>query len=210
MKCGWCVSEVMLLLSGPRPGHRPWAPGCRSRGAGGRSRHTQPVPERWEMLWAQASGREDGCSEKSHFPRAAVQHFLPVSSFRGFLPKENKEESHFPRDSVHCLPHPTSLPKKSFAEQFAVGHMQRTTVPSLPWAHPTACPHLRHRQILTPLPFIFLSHRCPFLQNSHLTPISVPSAFTGAQGHSVVLLGASPGDTTAPRWLSQSTSNWGQ
>lgn len=85
-----------------------------------------------------SSGRGDGCSEKSHFPGAAVQHFLPVSSFRGFLPKENKEESHFPRDSMHCLPRPTSLLKKSFGEQFSVRHVQRTTVPLLPWGHPTA------------------------------------------------------------------------
>lgn len=99
---------------------------------------------------------------------------LAVSSSRGFLPKKNKEESHFSRDSVHCLPRPTSLLKKSFAEQFSVSHVQGTTVPSLPWGHPTACPHSRHRQILTPLPFIFLSHRCRVLQNGHLTPSMSP------------------------------------
>lgn len=151
-----CCTQDPILATGT--GLRAVGP----MGPAVRSRHTQPVPERWEMLWAQASGRGDGCSEKSHFPRAAVQHFLAVSSFRGFLPKEKKEESHFPRDSMHCLPHPTSLLKKSFAERFSVRHVQRTAVPSLPWRNPTACPHFRHGQILTPLPFIFLSHRCRF------------------------------------------------
>lgn len=151
-----CCTRDPILVTGT--GLRAVGP----MGLAVRSRHTQPEPERWEMLWAQASGRGDGCSEKSHFPRAAVQHFLAVSSFRGFLPKEKKEESHFPRDSMHCLPHPTSLLKKSFAERFSVRHVQRTAVPSLPWRNPTACPCFRHGQILTPLPFIFLSHRCRF------------------------------------------------
>lgn len=197
----------MLLHSGPHPGCQHWAPGCRSHW---REEPAHPgCAERWEMLWAQAGGRGDGCSEKSHFPRAAVQHFLAVSSFRGFLPEENKQESRFPGDSMHCSPHPTSLLKKSFAEQFSVRHMPRTTAPS-PRRNPTACPYSRHGQILTSLPFIASSHRCRILQNAHLTPISVPSAFPGAQGHSIVLPGGCPGGPMAPRWLSKSSSCWKQ
>lgn len=155
-----------------------------------------------------SSGRGDGCSEKSHFPGAAVQHFLPVSSFRGFLPKENKEESHFPRDSMHCLPHPTSLLKKSFGEQFSVSPVQRITVPPCHGDTPLPAPTSGTGKFSQPLPLTFLSHRCRFLQNGHLTPINVPSAFPGAQGHSVVLPGACPGDAVVPRWLRRCTSCW--
>lgn len=44
---------------------------------------------------------------------------------------EKKEESHFPRHSMHSLPHPTKLLKKSFAEEFSASHTQRITVPLL-------------------------------------------------------------------------------
>lgn len=138
-------------------------------------------------------------------PKRFVQHFLAVSSFRGFLPKE---ESHFPGGSMHRLPHPTSLLKKSFAEQFSVGHMQRSRDPRCHGHTPLPAPisgkfphHCRLYSYLTGAHF----HR-----NDHLTPISVPSAFTGAQGRSIALLGACPGDAVAPRWLRQSPSSWRQ
>lgn len=59
-----------------------------------------------------------------------------------------------------------------------------------------------------PLPFTFLSHGCRFLQNGYLTPINVPSALMGAQGHSIVLPGACPGDAVVPVWLRRCPSCW--
>lgn len=74
MKCGWCVPAAMLLHSGARPGYQHWTVHLQAAcpwGAGG-EKPVHPghawLPELQEMLWAQASGRGDGCSEKSHFP----------------------------------------------------------------------------------------------------------------------------------------------
>lgn len=127
-----------------------------------------------------------------------------------FFPRRTRRSPIFPGTACTvCLIPRVYWKKKGFVSSFQSVTCRAPVYPQCHGDTPLL-PPTRHRQILTALPFILLSHRCSFLQNGHLTPINVPSAFRGAQGHSIVLSGACPGDLVAPRWLGESTSCWRQ
>lgn len=95
----------------------------------------------------------------SHEVLRSVSWLFPV--LEDFFPKE-KKESHFPRDSMHCLLHPTNLLKKRvFSQSHPEDHCTgETTV--LSRGKQATCPHFSDGQILMLLTFMHLPHRYRF------------------------------------------------